>query len=75
MTSLTSNLSPFSVRRTSDMRSFRTHGRVASPGSSVFPTAAHIGGSPADGTEDPVASFFPPGLLEHLQTPLSRYRE
>ena len=49
--------------------------RVASPVAAGLPAWMRFGGSFSDRTEDLIAGFWTPGLLEQLQEPLTRYHE
>jgi len=75
VTSFISNSSKSFARGTAGLRFSGAQRRLASSISAGVPVWSRLGSSTAENSEDLVASFWTPGLLDHLQEPVSRYHE
>jgi len=75
MTSFISNSSKSFARGAAGLRFSGAQRRLASSISAGVPAWSRLGGSAAENSEDLVASFWTPGLLDHLQEPVTRYHE
>ncbi len=75
MSSITANLAPSAAKYdsgTTGSRSRRRFGAAGDRASAAFPhTASLLDGA----TRDFFAGLWTPGLLDHLQEPLTRYHE
>lgn len=75
MTTLISNSSQSFARHAAGLRFSGAQRRLASSITAGVPAWSRLGGSAAENSEDLVASFWTPGLLDHLQEPVTRYHE
>jgi hypothetical protein len=75
MTTLLANSPQSFVSRSSRPGFPRAPRRAGTPAGNGLPTWARLGGPGSSRTEDLVASFWRPGLLEQLQEPVTRYHE